>query len=431
MLLDLFLIGVLGFLGSFGHCVGMCSPIAVAFSLSANSEPTNSQSESSEIQTSKPTPGKGSLKFHLLLNLGRLVSYALVGAAIGGVGSVLIAGGQMAGIGSIILRSMAILTGLMLVGFGLAQIQPDGWPRLPVLHPLSPQTWHNRLSSLMVKLSFQQSWATPVLLGLVWGLIPCGFLYTAQIRAAETGSLWQGMVTMLAFGLGTGPTMVGVGLFTSRVSADHRSQLYRLGGWLTLTIGLTILLRNGSHIDYTGHGALVCLTLALVARPLSHLWSALLRYRRSLGVSAFVLCLAHVAQIMDHTLKWNLQALEFMLPQHQWGIVLGVIALILMTPAALTSFDWLQSSLGKTWRKIHLLTVPALLLGVVHIILNGSHYLGGFDLTLAHQLRVGGLATMTLGILLVRSRWAWSLLSVEKFYVSPKNSELKKQLSKK
>ncbi len=406
-MLDLLLISTLGFLGSFGHCVGMCGPLTVAFSLSHASQ-----------ETPKPA-----WRFHLLLNIGRILSYILVGAAIGGVGSVLIASGQIAGLGSVIRRSIAILTGLMLIGLGLAQIRPDLIPRLPLLHPLSPQTWHNRFSSAMVKLSMQEHQLTPLLLGLVWGLIPCGFLYTAQIKAAETGSLKLGMATMLAFGLGTFPTMLGMGVFTSKLSGNRRSQLFRLGGWLTLTIGILTLLRTGTHIDYTGHGALICLMFALVARPMSRLWPQLLKYRRALGVGAFILALAHMGQMLDHTLKWNIDAVWFMVPQHQWGIGLGTLALVLMTPAALTSFDRLQMALGQAWRKIHLLGVPAFLLGVIHILLSGSHYLGGFEWTVAHQLRVGFLVTITLAVFCVRSRWMWLFLSLEKFYVAP--SQLK------
>lgn len=94
-MVDLLLIAALGFFGSFGHCVGMCGPIAAAFSLSASAEASRQQQ----------------LRFHLTLNLGRLLSYALVGATVGGLGSVLVAGGQVAGVGSPLRRGIALLTG--------------------------------------------------------------------------------------------------------------------------------------------------------------------------------------------------------------------------------------------------------------------------------------------------------------------------------
>lgn len=398
----------LGFLGSFGHCVGMCGPLTVAFSLSQQQETTKFWRQFS---------------FHGLLNLGRIASYAFVGAGIGALGSVLLAGGQLAGIGSSLRQTMTILTGFMLIWFGIVQIKPDFLPRLPVFHPLQG-SWHQRLSGAMTKLSLQTRWWTPFLLGSVWGLIPCGFLYAAQIKAAATGSLWLGAATMLAFGLGTMPMMLGVGVSASRLSTDKRSQLFRLGGWVTLSIGILTLLRTDAMVDYTGHGALILSMLALIARPVSGLWAGLLRYRRALGVGAFVLSVAHTAHMLDHTLQWNLDAFSFMLPQHQVGIGLGALALVLMAPAAFTSFDRLQKALGKNWRLIHLLSVPALVVATVHTVLIGSHYLGELAWNWDNLSRSAIAFLITALVLLIRFSWVWSLLSLQKFYVAPNNSKV-------
>lgn len=388
-MLDLLLVMALGFLGSFGHCAGMCGPLTVAFSLSQAQE--------------TPPRGWQQFRFHTLLNLGRMTSYALVGGAIGALGSVLVAGGQMAGVGSLFRQGITLLTGSLLVCFGLSQIGPGFLPRIPLLHPLSRGGWHNRLSAAMTKLALKPHWWTPALLGIAWGLMPCGFLYAAQIKAAEAGSLWAGSVTMLAFGLGTYPVMLGVGVSTALASRDRRSQVFRLGGWVTLTIGVITLLRTGdTMVDYTGHASLFCLVLALVARPLSCLWPQPLRYRRILGVSAFILALAHTVHMLEHTLNWNLNTLSFMLPRHQIGIGAGILALVLMIPAVLTSFDRAVQYLGKHWRRLHLLSVPALLLCAVHTTLSGSHYLGGLEWTPANELRVGLLGVVIFAVLLVR-----------------------------
>lgn len=402
-MIELLLMMTLGFLGSFGHCVGMCSPLAVAFSLSHKQETPKWQQQ---------------LYFHILLNLGRLVSYVIIGAGIGAIGSVLIASGQMAGIGSELRRWIAIFTGLMLIWFGLGQIKPDFLPRIPILHPLIQGSLHKRLSAGMMKLSLRSRWWTPAGLGLVWGLIPCGFLYAAQIKAAETGNLWRGAAIMLAFGIGTLPTMLGVGVSASMISGDRRSQLFRLGGWITIAIGIITLLRTGdTMVDYTSHASLFCLMLALIARPISRLWSSPLKYRRALGVGAFVLALAHTAHMMEHTLDWNYDAIAFMLPMHQWGMVAGFLALILMTPAAVTSFDRIQSYLGKRWRQIHLLGVPAVILTAIHAALLGSHYLGAGEENSSNQLWTVLLGIAVLAVLLVRSPLFWSILSLEKYYV--------------
>jgi hypothetical protein len=254
----------------------------------------------------------------------------------------------------------------------------------------------------MVQLSFQTSWWTPALLGMVWGLIPCGFLYAAQVKAAETGNLWSGAMTMLAFGVGTLPSMVAVGVSSSRLSRDRRSQLFRLGGWITLTIGILTLVRSGQMVDYTGHAALICLILALSARPISHLWSLPLKYRRVLGVGAFILAVAHMLHMLTHTLDWNINAVWFMLPTHQVAIWLGTASLALMTPAALTSTDAMMQRLGHRWRQLHLLAVPALVLATSHTILIGSHYLGGLGWTLTQKLASILLGLLVFGVLLLR-----------------------------
>lgn len=386
-MLDLLLIFSLGFLGSFGHCVGMCGPLTVAFSLSQKDKANNNWFSS--------------FSFHFLLNLGRILSYALVGGLLGSLSSLLIVSGQLAGIGSQLRQFMVIFTGLLLIWLGLTQINPNFLPKIPILHPLQGNL-HNSLNSLMTKLSFQTRWWMALVLGIFWGLIPCGFLYTAQIKAIETGNLWLGMISMLAFGLGTMPMMLGVGISASRLSSDRRSQLFRLGGFLTLTIGILTLFRTDAMVDYTGHGALFLLILALIARPLSNWWTAPLQYRRAIGVGAFVLTIAHISYMLDHSLNWNLQAIAFMLPQHQWGLGLGVLAILLMTPAAMTSFDYFQKALGDLWRKIHLLCVPALILAISHTILLGSHYLGELQWSWENQLRTFLIVAIASFVLFVR-----------------------------
>ncbi|MBD2614516.1 ferric reductase [Nostoc linckia z18] len=422
-MVDLLPIAILGFLGSFGHCFGMCGPLTVAFSLSHQPKISYTTSRGGTSTLEKSNSWQQQLKFHILLNLGRMLSYALVGAGIGALGSVLLQGGQLAGIGSDFRRWMAIITGVMLIWFGLAQIKPDLLPHIPVLHPLLKGGLHHRLSTGMVKLSLKTKWWTPLLLGMTWGLMPCGFLYAAQIKAAGTGNLWMGTATMLAFGLGTLPTMLGVAVSTSLVSQDKRSQLFRLGGWVTLVIGVITLLRTGdTMVDYTGHAALFCLMLALIARPISGLWASPLRYRRALGVGAFVLAVAHTIHTIAHSFQWDLTRFSFLPPQFQWGMAAGAVALILMSPAAFTSWESLQKSWGKRWRQIHLLSVPALLLSAIHTVLIGSHYLGSWQSTWGNKLAAVLMVIVTLGVLLVRSRFFWSKLALEKFYVPPTKS---------
>ena len=344
--------------------------------------------------------------FHALLNIGRIFSYAIAGAFIGAIGSVLVASGQFAGIESDLRRWLAILTGVLLVWMGIIQIKPEGLPNLPFLNPMALVGLHQRLSNAMMKLSLYSHPLTPALLGMTWGLIPCGFLYTAQIKAAETGDMMQGALTMFAFGLGTLPSMLGIGVFAGFLSRDRRSQLFRLGGWITLTIGILTLLRTSDMVDYTGHAGLILLILALAARPTSQIFkscSPLMTYRRAIGVGAFILSLAHSFHKVEHTFQWNFDALSFMVPQHQISIWLGAIAIALMTPAALTSSDWMVNKLGKAWRYLHLLSVPALVLASVHTIAIGSNYLCAMEWTPKNWILTILCAVITVGTLLIRT----------------------------
>lgn len=413
-LLDLWFVAGIGFLGSFGHCVGMCGPLAAAFALSAVDE-----------QKSK----SAQLTFHILLNLGRLMSYALVGAGIGALGSVIFAGGELAGVGSVLRRSISVLTGLMLIWFGFTQAKPGVLPNPPFLQPARQQKIHEQLNQTMAKVAGDRiplMGLTPFVLGLLWGLIPCGFLYAGQLRAAETQSWLGGGAIMLAFGAGTLPAMVTMGVMTSLLSQDRRSQLFRLGGWLTMVIGGLLLLRTGDTMsDYSGHSSLILLVLALIARPISRFWPALLAYRRVLGVGAFVMGVFHVIHMASHTWDWQFSAVQFMLPHHQFGVVLGLIALLLMLPAAVTSFDRAQIALGNRWRRLHLLSVPALLLTAAHTLIIGSSYWGPLSITWRNQTMAGGLLAVVCGVFMVRSPQVWTLLSLKKYYAPPKSKPIK------
>ncbi len=381
----------LGFVGSFGHCVGMCGPLTIAFSLSSSGAKRAGESHSGSQGNDKTQTDtwRSQLQFHGLLNLGRLVSYSLVGAIIGGLGSAVAAGGQWFGVGSPVRQGLSILTGVSLIWFGLVQIKPQWLPKIPVLHPLSGVKGHQRINDWFDRFGRNATWFQPALIGLLWGSIPCGFLYAAQLKAIAAGSPLAGAITLLSFGLGTLPVMIGVGTTVGQLGSDRRSQLFQLGGWISMVVGGLTLLRTGQMVDHTGHCALICLMLSLMARPIANLWSAPLKYRRGIGVAAYVLALAHCAHMFEHSFEWQWQAILFLPPSNQWGIWGGAIALILLTPAALTSFDWAQKNLGKAWRSLHLLSVPAFILAAGHTVFSGSSYLGQIDLSRLNWARTG------------------------------------------
>jgi uncharacterized protein len=383
LLVDFFLMALMGFLGSFGHCASMCGPWAIALSVDA-----------------RPW------FFHSILNIGRILTYSLAGGALGGLSGTLLLGGQLVGIGSQLRAWVAVIAGILLMASGLVQV--------------FPQKWSQHAFGRSCHQGIQQVTNRPIFLGLLWGLLPCGFLYTAQLKAIESGSISSGASIMLAFGLGTTPVMLGIGLSTTHFSLERRSQLRRAGGWIAILVGIATLCRSGDTMaDSTGYGAVICLVLALVARPLGKLWPSLLSYRRLLGVGSAVLSIAHLGHVLVHNWDWQLNALEFLLPSQQIGIWLGLLAILLLLPAALTSTDRAQLQGGERWRKIHLLAVPALMLATAHAVLCGASYLGTVQPTADHHWRSWLAIGITITVLLVRWRWMWLLFSLEKFYKPP------------
>jgi sulfite exporter TauE/SafE len=362
------------------------------------------------------------LWFHLMLNLGRLLSYAVVGAFLGWVGGMVVWSGQLAGVGSTLRRAIALITGFLLIWFGVRQTWPTLLPRMP-LSILTQTRLHQVIEHVMKCVGSSTHLLKAMALGMVWGLMPCGFLFAAQLKAFGESDPLSSALIMFSFGLGTLPSMVGVGVTSAFLSHDHRSQLFRAGGVVAIAIGVLTVVRTGDlMVDYAAYGGLMCLMLALVARPISHVWPALLKYRRALGVGGFVLSVAHVIHRIEHTWGWQLDAVMFMPRDHQQGMAIGVMSLLLLVPLALTSFDGAQRYLGSRWRKLHLLSIPALVLATGHAIMVGSNFLGSFQLTWLNYALTGVLLFLVISIFLVRSPGFWSLLSIQTLYVLPHRS---------
>jgi uncharacterized protein len=403
MTIDDWLMVSLGFLGSFGHCLGMCGPLSTALLLS---DPKD-LNDLKDAGDRKPNPLSRLLPV-ILLNTGRLISYGLVGGLMGGVGSVLVAGGGWVGLGSPLRQGIAIVTGLLLVGFGLAAMGDRGLPS----HPLAARL-HEQINRWMGRWVM----ASPLVLGLLWGMMPCGFLYVAQLKAAETLNPVAGAITMVAFGCGTLPMMMGIGALAAHFSHDRRSQLFRMGGAVTIAIGVLTIFRSSEMVDFTGHASIGCWMLALVARPIAKVLPLLLVYRRGLGVSAGLLAVMHVVHMLSHSLNWNLGAVTFLSRSQQWGFLLGFSALLLVIPPLCTSFDQAVRFLGvQQWRKIHLLSLPGLFLALMHTLLLGSNYLGNPELTPQQWNHTLVLLMTSLIVIAIRSSMIWKWFGQEARY---------------
>lgn len=218
----------LGLLSS-AHCVGMCGGIMGALTMAV------------------PAQERGR-RWRLLLgyNLGRIASYSLMGALAG-----LLAGGVIGLGGALWLRWLA---GLLLIAMAL--YLANWWRGLTYLENLGRYLWAY-LQPLGKGLMPVQRLPQALLLGGLWGWLPCGLVYTALAYAMAQGQWLAGAGVMLAFGLGTLPAVLATGLMAQAFARLLQQKALRLGFALLLALfGLWTIwggLGHGHHGDHGHH----------------------------------------------------------------------------------------------------------------------------------------------------------------------------------
>jgi sulfite exporter TauE/SafE len=209
------------------HCVGMCGGIVGALSLSLPAH----------IRDSLPRL----VAFVLAYNLGRIASYALLGALFGGMGSAMLGLTGME-LGHRILKGVSAL---VMAGIGLYL---GGWlPQLARLEGIGVPLWRH-LQPLGRRLLPVSSLTRAALFGAIWGWLPCGLVYTALVWSSAAGSAWQGAGYMAAFGAGTLPATVGAGILTASVARLRQiPYLRQVAGISVVAFALLSLALPGSQ----------------------------------------------------------------------------------------------------------------------------------------------------------------------------------------
>lgn len=202
---------VLGFLGSF-HCIGMCGPIALALPVQRQNAPVRF------------------VLGRVLYNLGRVLTYALFGLAIGAVGQVISLAGYQ--------QSLSIALGVLLL-LSLVFYTKMNARILPVLNKLTGR-WKAVLGALLKK----HSNSALFLIGVLNGFLPCGLVYAALAGAAATGNAGNGALFMATFGFGTLPVMLIMSLLGKLISQPFRHALNRLIPAVVVVIALILILRG-------------------------------------------------------------------------------------------------------------------------------------------------------------------------------------------
>jgi sulfite exporter TauE/SafE len=209
-LLALFLVGLLGG----GHCAGMCGGIVGALSLQSPA-------------------GKPSFVVHLAYNIGRILSYAVAGLMAGAVGYA--AGNLMA-----LQRGLYVFASLMLVALGLYLL---GATQTLAFVEKGGQALWRRIQPFTGRFLPVRGVAQALPLGVLWGWLPCGLVYSALTTALASGSALRGAATMLAFGLGTLPNLLLAGLLLARFRRFAQARVTKVvSGLLVLGYGIYGLL---------------------------------------------------------------------------------------------------------------------------------------------------------------------------------------------
>lgn len=211
---------LIGLLGA-GHCIAMCGGVAAAFSMAIPQQQRRWQ-----------------WLYLLSYNAGRITSYSLAGALVGG----LFASLADVSLGRQGLTFLRVLTGLMMILLGLYLAR--WWFGLLKLEHLGNGLWRRLrpLAGHFVPFSHPLA-ALPF--GMVWGWLPCGLVYSALTWSAVSGSMAQGALIMALFGLGTLPTLLALGGLAERLRHWLNHPNFRtVSGILLIFYGLFTLFQT-------------------------------------------------------------------------------------------------------------------------------------------------------------------------------------------
>jgi sulfite exporter TauE/SafE len=215
-IIAVFFVGLLGGV----HCLGMCGSIVGIF-------------------TAQLPKDGARWPFHLAYNSGRIASYTLAGLLVGAIGQ---AGLLMRDVVPI-QHLLFALSSLMLIALGL--YLAGIWSMVRHIERVGNGLWQ-RIQPLTRRLLPITSPTRALMLGTLWGWLPCGLVYSVLVTALASGHAQSGALIMLAFGLGTLPNLLAIGLFWERCRHWVRSPRVRLfAGLIVMAFGIYGLFKVG------------------------------------------------------------------------------------------------------------------------------------------------------------------------------------------
>lgn len=213
MTITLHQLGLIALTGLFSapHCIGMCGGIVSAVSLQS----------AASVRLSM-----------LLYNAGRVLSYSVLGAAMGAVGSFVDLAGKLAGIQGL----ASIIGGCFVLLWLWRKIQ------LPFMNRLSARM-HERLASGAGRTKGKEA-VHLLATGIAFGYLPCGLTYAMQMNAAATGSMLEGAAVMAVFGVATFPALAAAASVAAMANKRWRKFMRRAGVVTAVAVGIVSILRG-------------------------------------------------------------------------------------------------------------------------------------------------------------------------------------------
>ena len=239
----LFVIGLITSL----HCVAMCGGINLSQCIPRGEDrgPGAQESKNGRFSTIAPA---------VLYNLGRVVSYTVIGFILGAVG-LLFGGGSGAGVPVLAQGILKLLAGVFMVVMGINMLGLFPWLRR--LQPRVPKFIARKVNMEKARNK------SPLIVGLLNGFMPCGPLQSMQIVALASGNPFAGALSMLLFSLGTVPLMLGLGSLVSALGKKFANKVMRVGAVLVVVLGLAMLSQGGSLSGFLPPDRLLAVILAL------------------------------------------------------------------------------------------------------------------------------------------------------------------------
>lgn len=246
--IDIVLFFLIGLLGG-AHCIGMCGPMVTVYASRIDPAKTDGGTSVSHRGARHDHLTVYEVRQHALFNIGRTVSYTLIGVVMGTLGGILILTVDQVTFGADMIRGvLGGGIGLLIVIIGLRYLSGrfDVGMHLPGSHLIA-----QRLMGMVDRLANSPGIAV---LGAVHGLLPCPILYPAYLYAFTTGSPIAGGIALFTLGIGTIPAVFGYGTVVERVNVHHRKRLHQLLGIVFLILGYILfahgLMSLGIHVPH-------------------------------------------------------------------------------------------------------------------------------------------------------------------------------------